>query len=111
MIMFTKSKAALAVTLVLGSTSLALAQGYDPNLANRYPHLADPQTYGYVAGANAPTRLNQAPQATFQSAPVHLQGRDAGLTHQRRNFGQTFRSAPVQLQGRDVGLTGPSGNF
>jgi len=100
--MFTKSKAALAVALVLGSTSLALAQGYDPNLANRYPNLATPQTYGYVAGANAPTRMDQAPNATFQSAPVQL----------RHDRNETFQSAPVQLrQGRDVGLTNDRGNY
>ena len=100
--MLTKSKAALAVALVLGSSSLALAQGFDPNLANRYPHLANPQMYGYVAGANAPARMDQAPNATFQSAPVQLRhGRNAPL-----------QSAPVQLrQGRDVGLTNDRGNY
>jgi hypothetical protein len=108
--MLVKTKIALVATLVLGSTSLALAQGFDPNLANRLPHLANPHTYGYVAGANAPTRLDQA--ATFQSAPVHLrQGRNAGSTN-RRNAGQTFWSAPVGLrQGGDVGLTDQSGNY
>ena len=70
--MFTKSKIALAATLVLGSTSLALAQGFDPNLANRYPHLADPHMHGYVDGANAPVQMGQAPSAPSQSAPVHL---------------------------------------
>jgi hypothetical protein len=107
--MFTKSKAALAVTLVLGSTTLALAQGFDPNLANRYPHLANPHAYGYVAGANTPTRMDQAPHATFQSAPVQLRhGRDVGS--QAPNT--TFWSAPVQLrQGRDVGLTNDRGNY
>jgi len=85
--MFTKSKAALAAALVLGSTSLALAQGFDPNLANRYPQLANPHAYGYVAGANAPTRMDQAPHATFQSAPVQLrQSRDVGLTNDRGNY-------------------------
>jgi hypothetical protein len=95
--MLTKTKIALVATLVLGSTSLALAQGFDPNLANRYPHLANPHTYGYVAGANAPTRIDQA--ATFQSAPVRLRhGGDAGSSHHRRNAGQTFQSAPVGLR-------------
>lgn len=100
--MFTKSKAALAVALFVGSTSLALAQGYDPNLANRYPNLANPQTYGYVGGGNAPTRMDQTPNATFQSAPVHLRhGRSA-----------TFQSAPVQLrQGGAAGLTNDRGNY
>jgi hypothetical protein len=71
--MFSKTKTALAVALVLGSPSLALAQGFDPNLANRYPHLADPHMHGYVAGANAPVQMGQAPNAASQSAPVHLQ--------------------------------------
>jgi hypothetical protein len=70
--MFTKTKAALAVILVLGSPSLALAQGFDPNLANRYPHLADPHMHGYVNGANTPIQMDQAPNAAPQSAPVHL---------------------------------------
>ena len=87
--MFTKTKTALAVTLVLGSTSLALAQGFDPNLANRYPHLANPNMYGYVAGAHTPQRMDQAPNAAFQSAPVQLrQGRDAGLTNPGNYSGQ-----------------------
>jgi hypothetical protein len=107
--MFTKTKTALAITLVLGSTSLALAQGFDPNLANRYPHLADPQMHGYVAGANAPVQMGQAPSAAFQSAPVQLRrGRHAGS--QAPNA--TFWSAPVQLrQGRDAGLSNGAGNY
>ena len=83
--MFTKTKAALAVTLVLGSTSLALAQGFDPNLANRYPHLANPQMYGYVPGATSPALMDHAPNAASHSAPVHLRhGRDAGLANEPR---------------------------
>ena len=38
--MNTKTKLALAAALFVGTTSLAAAQGYDPNLANRYPALA-----------------------------------------------------------------------
>jgi hypothetical protein len=97
--MFTKSKIALAATLVLGSTSLALAQGFDPNLANRYPHLAGPHMHGYVDGSNSPVQMGQAPNATLQSAPVQLrQGR-----HPAR------RTAPAyleerSLQSRDVSL-------
>jgi hypothetical protein len=79
--MFTKTTTALAVALVLASPSLALAQGFDPNLANRYPHLADPHMHGYVDGANAPAQMGQAPNAASQSAPVHLrQHRDAAPT-------------------------------
>ena len=100
--MLTKSRAVLAVFLVLGSSSLALAQGFDPNLANRYPHLANPQAYGYVAGANAPARMDQTPNATFQSAPVQL----------RHGGNAVLQSAPVQLrQGRDAGLTNDRSNY
>ena len=85
--MFTKTKAVLAATLVLGSTSLALAQSYDPNLSNRYPELADPGVYGYTANGNAPTMMHAAPPATTQSAPVRLQhGRDAALTNGQHSY-------------------------
>jgi hypothetical protein len=83
--MFTKITTALAVILALGSPALALAQGFDPNLSNRYPHLADPHMHGYVPGANSPIQMDQAPNAASQSAPVHLrQGRDAGRTNDAR---------------------------
>jgi hypothetical protein len=85
--MFPKSKVVLALTLVLGSSSLALAQTYDPNLSNRYPGLADPGVYGYTAKGNAPTWLHGAPQATVQSAPVRLQhGRNAALTNGQHSY-------------------------
>ena len=90
--MFTKTKAALAAALVLGSTSLALAQSYDPNLSNRYPGMADPGVYGDTGNGNAPTWMhgapgaNAAPQAT-QSAPVRLQhGRNAALTNGQNSY-------------------------
>jgi hypothetical protein len=53
--MITKTKIALAAALVASSASVAMAQDFDPNLANRYPAYAGP-----VA-------------RTFQSAPVRLQ--------------------------------------
>ena len=81
----TKTKIALAALAFAATGSAALAQGYDPNLANRYPDLAQPNTYGYVAGANAPTRLNPGPAGTLQSAPVRLQ----------RNGNARVQSAPV----------------
>ncbi len=98
--MFTKSKAALAVALVLGSTSLALAQGFDPNLANRYPNFANPHTYGYVAGANTPARMDQVPNAAFQSAPVRLrQGRHpANRTAPEQRGAYSFQSRDVSLR-------------
>ena len=47
--MRTKHRIALAVTLLLGSSSVALAQGFDPNLGNRVPLLNEPGVYGYQA--------------------------------------------------------------
>ena len=35
-------KTVLATLLILGSASLAQAQEFDPNLANRYPAYAEP---------------------------------------------------------------------
>ena len=89
----TKTKIALAAALFAASSSAAFAQGFDPNLANRYPGYAAPGTYGYVAGANTPTDLGAASRATFQSAPVSLQ--------QHRKVHR--QSAPA-LQQRDVSL-------
>jgi len=53
-----KLKIALISLMLLGTASAATAEGYDPNLANRYPAYADP--------------IAAAPHATLQSAPVHL---------------------------------------
>jgi hypothetical protein len=81
--MFTKTTTALAVILTLGSPALALAQGFDPNLANRYPHLADPHMHGYVDGSNVPVQMGQAPNAASQSAPVHLRQHDNVNAHRQ----------------------------
>jgi hypothetical protein len=68
-----KLKIAIISLMLLGTaSSAALAEGYDPNLANRYPGYAAADTYGYVVGANPPTRMHSAPHATLQSAPVYL---------------------------------------
>ena len=67
-----KFKIALVSLMLLGTASAAMAEGYDPNLANRYPAYADP------IGTHA----------TFQSAPVRLQSRNAALTDgYNHNFG------------------------
>jgi len=63
--MLTKTKIALATALFAATSTAALAQGFDPNLANRYPAYASP-----VA------------QASLHSAPVRLQRRDVGLSNQ-----------------------------
>ena len=55
----TKTKIALAAALIASSASVALAQDFDSNLANRYPAYASPV----------------ATSGTFQSAPVRLQHR------------------------------------
>ena len=76
--MNTKTKLALAAALLVGTTSLAAAQGYDPNLANRYPALANP-----VAAA---PHVSAHQSRALRSAPVGL--------HQGRN---AYRSRNVQL--------------
>jgi hypothetical protein len=69
--MLTKTKIVLAAALVVGSASVALADGeFDPNLGNRYPAYNEPS----------------ATQGAFQSAPALL----------RRNG--RLRTAPVRLQ-------------
>ena len=73
--MLTKTKIALAAALIAGTTSVAFADGFDPNLANRYPSYNEP-------GATHPHKW----QGTYRTAPVALS----------RN-GQ-LRSAPVRLQ-------------
>jgi hypothetical protein len=74
-IMRTKHRIALAVTLLLGSSSVALAQGFDPNLGNRVPLLNEPGVYGYQAyGGGSTTWLlpSRPTEQTYQSAPVGL---------------------------------------
>ena len=71
--MFTKTKIAVAGALVALTGFVALAQDFDPNLANRYP------TYDNPIG----------PQGAMRTAPVKLlQGRNAWLT-----IGQTAAQA------------------
>src|ERR1700741_2933416 len=70
--MSTKSKIALAATLVALTSTVALAQDFDPDLANRYPAYADPGVYGYTANGDVPTLLQPTSPATPQSAPVWL---------------------------------------
>lgn len=68
--MLIKTRIALAAALFAATGSVALAQGFDPNMANRYPSYAEP--------------IMPAPQAAHpgavQSAPVRLhQGRNAAV--------------------------------
>ena len=72
--MLTKTKIALAALLFAGTTSIAAAQGFDPNMANRYPGYAGPTL---VAPHTAASQ-----HRTLQSAPVGLyQGRNVGLSN------------------------------
>jgi hypothetical protein len=77
--MLTKTKVALATALVAFTSSVAFAQDFDPNLANRYAAYADP------IGSHS----------VIQSTPVQLRTRDAALP---------TRSAPAQMRTRDVAL-------
>jgi hypothetical protein len=89
--MNTKTKLALAAALFVGTTSLAAAQGYDPNLANRYPALADP-----IKSA-PPVSAHQ--NRTLRSAPVGLyQGRNVQLNNQRSYGGS---QDPISVDAHD----------
>jgi hypothetical protein len=69
--MLTKTKIALAAVLLAGSVTVAAADGYDPNLANRYPAYADP----VYPGVSQVSPAARAPHGALQSAPVRLQKR------------------------------------
>jgi hypothetical protein len=91
--MNTKTKLALAAALFVGTTSLAAAQGYDPNLANRYPALANP-----VAAA---PHVSAHQNRTLRSAPVGLyQGRNVRLNNQR-SFGASQDQDPISVDAHD----------
>lgn len=58
---------AIVSVLMLGTASAAMAEGFDPNLANRYPAYADPI-------------------ATMQSAPVALHKDRGNYSGQQSEF-------------------------
>jgi hypothetical protein len=74
--MLTPAKIALATALVAITSSVALAQEFDPNLANRYPAYADP-TGSPAVIRSAPARLRT--RAVARSAPTHLRARAVAL--------------------------------
>lgn len=110
----TKTKIALAAALFAVTSSAAFAQGFDPDLSNRYPGYAAPNTYGYVAGANTPTGLQSqsAPAATFQSAPVSLQNckvhRQSAPELQQRNVSLPNADTSAQAGPFWYGSSGPT---
>ena len=72
--MLNKSKMALIAALVAGPATAALAQGFDGNPANRYPHYAGANAsahyMGQTMGSGAATTTRPV-----QSAPVSLRQR------------------------------------
>ena len=92
--MNTKTKLALAAALFVGTTSLAAAQGYDPNLANRYPGLANPVAAAPHASAHQSRTLRSAPVGLYQGR----QGRNVQLNNQR-SFGAS--QDPISVDAHD----------
>jgi hypothetical protein len=98
--MLTKTKIALVAALVAGSATVASAQGFDPNPANRYSSYATPAGKGMpylgIAAQSA------APQGTdSQSAyPRRVASRNAprGVVSQNVSAQRSLRSAPVALR-------------
>jgi len=94
----TKTKLALAAVLFAVSGSAAFAQGFDPDLSNRYQGYAQPGVYGYSTSGKLGS-LQPAPTANLQSAPVRLQTKHGNVR---------LEAAPV-LQQRDVSLPAVGG--
>jgi len=83
--MNTKTKLALAAVLFAGTTSFAAAQGFDPNMANRYPAYANPAAAAPHASAHQDRTLQSAPVGLYQGRNAY-QGRNVQLNNQR-SFG------------------------
>jgi hypothetical protein len=84
----TKMKIALAAVLFAAASSAALAQGFDPNLANRYPGYAEPNTYGYSASGKL---------GAIQSPAIHS-------SQVNRKKHSNVRLPAAVLEQRDVAL-------
>jgi hypothetical protein len=84
------TKTVIATIVLLGSATLAQAQGFDPNLANRYPSYAEPGAYGYSSngGAPAPTAARSL-QSRDVSLPRHEAPRanEAWMDRASQSFG------------------------
>jgi len=83
--MNTKTKLALAAVLFAGTTSFAAAQGFDPNMANRYPAYANPAAAAPHASAHQDRTLQSAPVGLYQGRNAY-QSRNVQLNNQR-SFG------------------------
>jgi hypothetical protein len=95
--MLTKTKIALVAALVAGSATVASAQGFDPNPANRYPMYANPggQAMPYLGYAAAPQAT--APQGVV-SRNVSAQRTSRGIVSHNVSAQRGLRSAPVALR-------------
>jgi hypothetical protein len=106
----TKTKIALVAAFVAGSATVASAQGFDPNPANRYPAYAGANTaapyLGQMWGAGAGRSVTTP---TFQSAPVALRNQHRAAP--RVQAAPQFQTAPVGLyQGPSYGYpSAPAG--
>ena len=108
--MLTKTKIALAIALIAGSASVASAQGFDPNPANRYPSYTAPGGMAqHYIGTSVPgsasrsiASQNVAPRGALQSAPVSLyQGRTtAPVAGQFGSYGAQQDEVGVDLSDR-----------
>lgn len=83
--MLTKTKIALAAVLVAATASVATAQEFDPNLANRYPAYNGPAVQGPQGFTSSNVRLGNGGYA------------NEGVVSQGRPQVHTFHydSAPV----------------
>ena len=70
--MFSMIKPTLAAAMVLASASLALAEGTDPNPANRYPARAGPGGPATYYELRQRGTFQSAPTGALRSAPVRL---------------------------------------
>jgi hypothetical protein len=100
----TKTKIALAAVLFAATSSAAFAQGFDPNLANRYPGLAQPDAYGYST-SGALGNLQPAPAGALQSAQVSLQSHRKADRQPQRVLQQ--RDVALPTTGADASHAGP----
>jgi hypothetical protein len=89
----TKTKIAFAAVLFAATSSAAFAQGFDPDLSNRYQGYAAPGVYGYSISGKLGA-LESAPSATIRSAPVSL----------KKHGNANLQSAPVRLQQGEVAV-------